>query len=420
MPKIKEMKHMEYGSYQQPREPGRGKQKTSIGLAVFVCCIVLTTVIGLFGGLMLARNNDASQSAALPQSTAAATAVPAGDSTAVSTGDTDGQLQTYRNTEMTSSGAYTRAQIVEMCAPSVVGIDVTVDATGYGFGGLSTYEATGSGSGVILTADGYIATCAHVVDSAKSITVTLNDDTSYEATLVGADARNDLAIIKIDAADLTAAVFGDSDMLTVGEDVIAIGNPLGELRGTATSGIVSAVSRTLTVENTQMTLVQTDAAISPGNSGGGLFDSNGCLIGIVNAKVSDEDAEGLGFAIPVNSVVSEINDLLNYGYITGRAALGVYTQNVTMRSDYGFMFNQQSTYCVQVTDVIAQSAAEKAGIETGDLILAVDDTEISSNTDLSAAIAAYNAGDTATITLQRSGQRITVTVTFEEYKPTDS
>ena len=274
----------------------------------------------------------------------------------------------------------------------------------------------GSGSGVILTEDGYIGTCAHVVVGAKSIKVTLNDDTSYDATIIGTDVRNDVAIIKIEATGLTPAALGDSDMLTVGEDVIAIGNPLGELRGTATSGIISAVRRTIEVEGNTMELVQTDAAISPGNSGGGLFNASGKLIGIVNAKVSDTTAEGLGFAIPVNNVLNEINDLLNYGYVTGRAYLGVYTQNVTLRSDFGYFFSG-GTNCVQIADLVSGSAAEQAGLKVGDLILAIDGTEITSNSDLTDVIARYNAGDTATFTIQRNGSRSDVKVTFAEYAP---
>ena len=194
------------------------------------------------------------------------------------------------------------------------------------------------------------------------------------------------------------------------------GNPLGELRGTATSGIISAVRRTIEVEGNTMELVQTDAAISPGNSGGGLFNASGKLIGIVNAKVSDTTAEGLGFAIPVNNVLNEINDLLNYGYVTGRAYLGVYTQNVTLRSDFGYFFSG-GTNCVQIADLVSGSAADQAGLKVGDLILAIDGTEITSNSDLTDVIARYNAGDTATFTIQRNGSRSDVKVTFAEYAP---
>jgi serine protease Do len=311
-------------------------------------------------------------------------------------------------------GQYTRAQVVELAAPSVVGIDATFEVTSSFWGRPQTYEQQGSGSGVVLTADGYIATCAHVVDGAKAITVTLHNDASYPATIVGTDSRNDLAIIKIEAENLTPATLGDSDMLTVGEDVIAIGNPLGELRGTATGGIISAVKRGISVEGVDMELIQTDAAISPGNSGGGLFNASGRLIGIVNAKVSDTSAEGLGFAIPVNSVINEINDLLQYGYVTGRAYLGVSTQNVTLSNGY---YYYGGTPCVQIAAVAEGSAAEQAGLQAGDLILEIDGKTISSNSDLTDAIASYNAGDTATLTIRRDNNRMTVTVTFGEYRP---
>ncbi len=166
-----------------------------------------------------------------------------------------------------------------------------------------------------------------------------------------------------------------------------------------------------------MTLVQTDAAISPGNSGGGLFDASGKLIGIVNAKVSDSRAEGLGFAIPVNSVLDEISDLLNYGYVTGRPYLGVSTQDVTLRSRNRMWYYSDGTRCVLVEKVVSGSAAEKAGIQAGDLILKLEDKNISSGDELSSAIGNYKPGDTVTLTLQRDGEELTVEVTFGEYMP---
>lgn len=400
-----------YGYEQQP------KRRHSVGMAVLFACTAMAVVIGLFAGVLImnrsfvARNQQATveQPTAIP-----VTAAPVIEATA--TPELALEQTSQASTGFAYDGQYTRSQVVEMCAPSVVGIDAVFEGVYSYWGRQQTYEQQGSGSGVILTADGYIATCAHVVENAKKITVTLNDDTSYEATTVGVDSRNDLAIIKIEANDLIPATLGDSEMLTVGEDVIAIGNPLGELRGTATSGIISAVRRTIEVEGVEMELVQTDAAISPGNSGGGLFNASGKLIGIVNAKVSDTSAEGLGFAIPVNSVLKEINDLLNYGYVTGRAYLGVYTQNVTLRSDYGYFFSS-GTNCVQIADIVAGSAADAAGLKTGDLILAVDGKTISSNADLNDVINQYNAGDTATFTIQRSGSRTDVQVTFGEYAP---
>ncbi len=404
-----------------------GRRRLSVGVGLFLTCLVLTAVVGLFAGLMISNythNNyvmyaekaDAApalqelQREVLPES--AATAEPAmtgGEAEAKA-----GNLSAFNE-----NNQFTKAQIVEMSAPSVVGIDTISVATTnnfwYGYG--QSYEVPGSGSGVILSEDGYIATCAHVVDGAKSVKVTLNDDTSYDATIVGTDAKNDIAIIKIDATGLVPAVVGDSQTLTVGSEVIAIGNPLGELRGTATAGIISATNRTIEVEGQAMTLIQTDAAISPGNSGGGLFDATGKLIGIVNAKVSDSRAEGLGFAIPVNSVLDEISDLLNYGYVKGRAYLGVSTQDVTLRSRDRMWYYSQGTRCVLVEKVVTGSAAEQAGIQPGDLILKLEDKQIASGDDLSAAIGAYKPGDKATLTIQRDGQELTVEVTFGEYAP---
>ena len=423
-----------YQRYQtQPSgNAGSAKNKRSRGVRVstlLICMLVTTLLGGLLGSVFAKRYVDQSLSA-LPAASAAAPAAAAASGNTSSAASESVVMPTVTTPAAESAlqgvtaGAYSKAQIIELCAPAVVGIDTTYNYSSYF--GAQTQE--GSGSGIILSSDGYIVTCKHVVDSASTIKVVLNDDTVYDATIVGSDTRNDLAVIKIDATGLTPVTLGDSDMLTVGEDAVAIGNPLGELRGTATSGIISALGRDVTIENTDMTLIQTDAAISPGNSGGGLFNSSGCLIGIVNAKASSSNSEGLGFAIPVNDVKQIISDLMDKGYVSGRAYLGVYTQNVTLQSGqsgwgdssfFGFSFGSGGTACVQVAQLVEGAAAEKAGVQVGDLILKVDDKEITSNDTLSAAINAYNAGDTATITLQRNGQETTVQVTFGEYKPTN-
>ena len=416
---------MEHPETNRARRQGR----LSVGVGLFLTCLVLTTIIGLFGGLMISNythNNYvmyAEKAETTPvqrelQQTVPEPAQAGGESEAKAESNAaDAKAGTMA--AFAENNQFTKAQIVEMSAPSVVGIDtvttVTTNNFWYGYG--QSYEAPGSGSGVILTEDGYIATCAHVVEGANSVKVTLNDDTSYDATIVGTDKKNDIAIIKIDAKDLTPAIVGDSTILTVGSEVIAIGNPLGELRGTATAGIISATNRTIEVEGQAMTLIQTDAAISPGNSGCGLFDATGKLIGIVNAKVSDSRAEGLGFAIPVNSVLDEISDLLNYGYGKGRPYLGVATQDVTLRSRDRMWYYSEGTRCVLVEKVVPDSAAEKAGIQAGDLILKLEDKQIASGDDLSSAIGAYKPGDTATLTLQRDGKEMTVEVTFGEYAP---
>jgi len=398
----------------------------------FSTLIVFTLVAVLLGGLLgglYTRQYVADQLTALnAQTTQAASAALSEAQSATNAGLTTAASGSFAST-------FSKAQIIELTAPSVVGIDTYYTASvnpSFPFGndnGSNTTEdqqvQAGSGSGIILTSDGYIVTCKHVIDGAETIKVILNDDTEHVATLVGSDSRSDLAVLKIEATGLSPATLGDSDMLTVGEDVIAIGNPLGELRGTATSGMISALSREVTVENTAMTLIQTDAAISPGNSGGGLFNASGSLIGIVNAKANSSDSEGLGFAIPVSSVKTIISNLIDHGYVLGRAYLGVYTQDVTLASDtnnnqngfFGNFFG--GTTCVQIAQIVSGSAAETAGLQAGDLILTVDDTTIDSNTTLAGVISGFNAGDTAQLTIQRDGKEQTVSVTFGEYKPAE-
>ena len=398
------------------------------GSTLVICMLVAVLLGGLLGGLYT-RQYVGEQIAAL-ESAQTQTALTSEDTTdAAASESTSSALQNAAASSFSTS-TYSKAQIIELCAPAVVGIDTYYDASStYGYFGSDQTNSDGevqygSGSGIILTSDGYIVTCKHVIDGVDTIKVILNNDEEYDATLVGSDSRSDLAVLKIDATGLTPATLGDSDMLTVGEDVIAIGNPLGELRGTATSGIVSALSREVTVGSVSMSLIQTDAAISPGNSGGGLFNASGSLIGIVNAKASSSDAEGLGFAIPVSSVKTIISNLIDHGYVLGRAYLGVYTQDVTLSNGNGDMsgffggfFGSSGTTCVQVAQIVSGSAAEAAGLKVGDLILAVDDTDISSNTALAAVIAQYNAGDTANLTIQRDGKQQTVSVTFGEYTP---
>ncbi|PKM38805.1 MAG: serine protease HtrA [Firmicutes bacterium HGW-Firmicutes-9] len=404
----------------------RRSEKRGVRLSTLIIFTMVAVLLGgLLGGLYT-RQYVASQITALnAQQTQTANNALTEAQPSASAGLTTASAGSFAST-------FSRAQIIELTAPSVVGIDTYYTASGdfgYSFGNGDNSSTDGqqaqlgSGSGIILTSDGYIVTCKHVIDGAETITVILNDDTEHEAKLIGSDSRTDLAVLKIEATGLVPATLGDSDMLTVGEDVIAIGNPLGELRGTATSGIVSALSREVTVGSMDMSLIQTDAAISPGNSGGGLFNASGSLIGIVNAKASGSNSEGLGFAIPVSDVKTIISNLIDHGYVLGRAYLGVYTQNVTLSSDsnnnqngfFGNFFGGASS--VQIAQIVAGSAAEQAGLKAGDLILKVNDTTIDSNATLAAVISGFNAGDTATLTIQRDGQEQTVTVTFGEYKP---
>ena len=292
--------------------------------------------------------------------------------------------QVERSTDATAAGStdgtsMSVQQIASVVSPSVVAITTEqMSSSQTWFGGY--YVQSGAGSGVIISQDGYILTCAHVVSGATSVKVQLNgSDESYDATVVGQDSTSDIAVLKIDATGLTPAVIGDSDALAVGEVAVAVGNPLGTLSNTVTDGIVSALNRQVTVQNNDMTLIQTDASISPGNSGGGLFNANGELIGIVNAKSSYSEAEGIGFAIPINTAMEIGRQLIENGSVA-RPALGVKIVDVTDAQTA-----QQlgvSTMGVYVVEVTKGSGADAAGVQAGDRVLAVDDTAVSDSSAL--------------------------------------
>ena len=314
----------------------------------------------------------------------------------------------------TASGM-TTAQVSEMVSPSVVVITTEqVVYSQWSWYGQSQVES-GAGSGVVISSDGYILTCAHVVSGASNITVTIGD-TDYPATVVGEDDTSDVAVLKIDATDLTPATVGNSDSLAVGESVLAVGNPLGELGGTVTSGIVSALNRSVTIQGTSstntMSLIQMDASVSPGNSGGGLFNMNGELIGLVNAKSSSSDAEGLGFAIPINDAIKVAQDLLENGYVSGRPYMGITYLAVTDAQTAAQL--NVTAYGVYVVDVAQGGPADKAGLKTGDRIVSIDGTEIAQKDDLGTLIQQHAAGDTLSITVAREGQMQTVSLTLGE------
>lgn len=311
----------------------------------------------------------------------------------------------------TSSTGSSLSDVAGAVTPSVVVVTTEQIVTdNYFWGGQQVLS--GAGSGVILTTDGYIVTNYHVVEGARQITVTLHDDSTYTATVVGSDQQSDIALLKIDATGLTPAVLGDSDSVQVGEVVIAVGNPMGTLGGTVTDGIVSALNRDISVEGNEMTLMQTSAAISPGNSGGGLFNTNGELIGIVNAKYSDEDAEGLGFAIPVNTMKIVVQDLLENGYVTGRPAFGITVitvSDVQTAMQYGV-----SSLGVYVNSVDEGSGAEAAGMKAGDRIVSIGTQLVESTDDVTNALKSYNVGDVVEVQVDRGRELITLQVTLGE------
>ena len=322
--------------------------------------------------------------------------------------------QVERSTDATAAGStdgtsMSVQQIASVVSPSVVAITTEqMSSSQTWFGGY--YVQSGAGSGVIISQDGYILTCAHVVSGATSVKVQLNgSDESYDATVVGQDSTSDIAVLKIDATGLTPAVIGDSDALAVGEVAVAVGNPLGTLSNTVTDGIVSALNRQVTVQNNDMTLIQTDASISPGNSGGGLFNANGELIGIVNAKSSYSEAEGIGFAIPINTAMEIGRQLIENGSVA-RPALGVKIMDVTDAQTA-----QQlgvSTMGVYVVEVTKGSGADAAGVQAGDRVLAVDDTAVSDSSALKNYLKDKGIGDTVNLQVERDGKVLTLAVTL--------
>lgn len=311
------------------------------------------------------------------------------------------------------STANTTSDIVKKTADSVVEIATEGVKTG---SFAQQYVVKGAGSGVIISEDGYIITNHHVIEGANSVTVTLRDgNTSYTAAVIGSDSDNDIALLKVDAKGLTPATFGDSSKLAVGDYVVAIGNPLGELGGTVTDGIISALARDVTIEDQNMTLLQTNAQISPGNSGGGLFNANGELIGIVNAKDSATEVEGIAFAIPINNVLDIIDDLKSYGYVTGKIDLGMQLTDITSK-DTAFYYGVNQTGCY-VLSVTRGSNAETAGFTTGDLITKVNGTSVSTSADVEKALENSKVGDNVKFTVYRNGTTKDLSLILAEYVP---
>lgn len=315
-------------------------------------------------------------------------------------------------TASSTSTANSTSEIVKKTADSVVEISTESVVTG---SFAQQYVQQGAGSGVIISQDGYILTNNHVINGANSVKVRLRDGTEYDATIIGSDSDNDIALLKVSATGLSPATFGDSNSLAVGDYVVAIGNPLGELGGTVTDGIISALARKVTIEDTQMTLLQTNAQVNPGNSGGGLFNENGELVGIVNAKQSATEVEGIAFAIPINNVLDILSDLKEYGYVTGKVDLGIDFTDITS-DETAFYYGVNQTGCY-VLSVDSGSNAEKAGVTRGDLVTKVNDTDVSSSSDITTALEKAEVGDTVTFTVSRRGTSKTISFVLEEYVP---
>lgn len=304
----------------------------------------------------------------------------------------------------TSDESLSYKSIIEKTQDSVVSI--TTESVSNDMW-LQNYVTQGAGSGVIIQSDGYIITCEHVIEGARKVTVTLRNGKEYEAKIIGADADNDIAVIKIDAKNLQEATYGDSSKLVVGDQVVAIGNPLGTLSGTATTGIISALNRNLTIDNRTLNLFQTDASINPGNSGGGMFDTSGNLIGIVEAKSTGSDIDGLGFATPINKAAKIAKKIIETGKdIKSNGKSGSTNQSVIIgimvapvdeqtAKEYGYAHGGLLIKSVNSDE------ANKAGLQNGDIIFKADGETIKTNDDLSKILAKKKEGDTVKLSIAR-------------------
>ena len=400
--------------YTPPEKPAReakpAKAKKTVGLgALIAVCLVCALLGGLCGGAVAGSVMDSrmdkietdfaelSETASKPVLTTAApgaTLAKASDAETLSAGD-----------------------IYDMACEQVIG--VTTEVTGTNLFGMPVSGAV-TGSGFIISEDGYILTNYHVVEDAVKgkldVTVILHDGTQYTAQIVAYEADNDVAVLKIEAEGLNAAVIGDSDSMRVGDTVYAVGNPLGELEFSMTTGHVSAKDRTITTDNSgdSIAMFQIDAAVNSGNSGGPVYNDRGEVVGIVTAKYADTGVEGIGFAIPINDAANIANDLITKGYVTGKARLGV-----SINTKYNEMYAQYYGWPMgaYIDGVEEGSCAEAAGLEKGDIITKFDGDTVESYDDLRAAVKRHSAGDTVELEVYRADESRVVTVTLDEDLP---
>ena len=394
-----------------PLPPEKKPPRRSRRVLVGVLCLLAAAALGVAGTLLLSRPQPAQPEAALstpvltdPQPTTEATAAPVLE--AGSMQDSDTMLP---------------EDIYALACRQVVG--VTTEVTYYNIFGQSGSSVV-SGTGLILTEDGYILTNYHVIEDAMlggySISVLLYDGTEYTAEVVGVETDSDLAVLKIAANGLSAATLGDSDETHVGQTIYTVGNPLGELSYTMTSGIVSATDRSIETDpGATVTMFQIDAAVNSGNSGGPVYNTSGQVIGIVTAKYGsdgdDSPVEGLGFAIPISDARFVANEIIANGYVSGKASLGITPITVSASTaQYYSMVEGAYIYAVD-----AGSCAETAGLLLGDIIVSVDDSAVADEDDLVTVLRQYHAGDSARITVYRGGDYLEFSVTFDEAVPTD-
>ncbi len=393
----------------EPREPKPRRERSRAGAfaRTFCLCLVCAVLGGLGGGSYVASRLtdrvDALQQgvAQLKEQTELAN-----ESSTLASATAAGE-----------AGIVPPSTIYDRACRQVVGITTEVAYTN--FFGMSSSSAV-TGTGFIVSENGYIVTNYHVIEYAyaggQDLTVILHDGTRYKADIVGVEESNDIAVLKIDAANLTPAELGDSDSLSVGDTVYAVGNPLGELEFSMSTGHVSALDRTIKTDESadSINMFQIDAAVNSGNSGGPVYNTRGEVIGVVTAKYSDDGVEGIGFAIPVNDAVSIAQDLITKGYVTGKAYMGV-----KLDERYNAMYSQYYNMPLgaYVYSVDPGSSAEEAGLRSGDIITRLGDVDVSCYDDLSSAVKDFSAGETTEVQIYRAGEELSISITFDELTP---
>lgn len=422
------MGYQQYQPYNGESKKKQKKEKSGSGLsgravALIVCCCIICSAVFGFGGMaigysMLKDNDTHAEGDDKIVGGFEQDAMKDGDKSELPSDKRDYASVIYKTVEGSSAGLGDNdsgAQVYKVASPSVVEITTESVATS---SFLGQYITDGAGSGVIISEDGYIITNNHVIDGAINVTIRTSNGESYTAEVIGSDEQTDIAIIKIDAEGLTPAVLGNSSDLIVGQKVFAIGNPLGTLGGSITDGMISALEREVTIEGQTMTLLQTNTAINPGNSGGGLFNANGELIGVVNAKSSGSGIEGIGFAIPIDDVKDIIDQLIEYGYIRGRAKIGINYIEITSTTDYWkYITSEIGRY---ITDYgVYVTASESDALKFGDRIVAIGDVSVSTGSDIKSELVNYSVGDVMEITVVRGQKMTKVEIELTEYVPED-
>lgn len=404
-------------------KPNGDRKKRIFKILIPVLCVICAVIGGITGAVTATRvyiknaekttasqNNTSSDTE--PQSSKNIEALYAQQNGVASgSGSASSELNAQQSSDTQASSMSAR-DVYKNCVNSVVYVETTVSA---GYRGT----ATSSGSGFFVTDTGYIVTNYHVVDGGSSFKVTTYDNKEYNAKLVGYEDSNDIAVLKIDGdSSFNGVKYGNSSSLCVGDNVYVIGNPLGDLTYTLTSGVVSALNRLIKSDDGSLiNMFQTDAAVNSGNSGGPVFDGTGSVVGIATAKYASSSIEGLSFCIPINDVRSMIDDIINQGYVSGKASLGVSVYDAGYRNYTYFSVYSSSVSGAKVAAVGSGSAADKAGIKVNDIITAIDGYAIDSASTLKTYLTAFKAGNTVKLTVSRNGAKSEIEITLDEYTP---